>query len=61
MLVVLCVPLALVFILGGTAAVVHRKKVQESRRRQAMSLSLALAASERYRQYLCRPESAGVA
>jgi hypothetical protein len=61
MLLMLSVPLGLLLILGGTAAVAQRNKLRESRRSQARSLSLALAASERYRQYTCRPESAGVA
>jgi hypothetical protein len=61
MLLVLSVLLALLFILSGAAAVVQHNKLRESRRRQARSLSLALAASESYRQYTSRPESAGVA
>ena len=61
MLLVLSVLLALLFILSGAAAVVQHNKLRESRRRQARSLSRALAASESYRQYVCRPESAGVA
>ena len=46
---------------SGAAAVVQHNKLRESRRRQARSLSLALAASESYRQYTRRQESAGVA
>jgi hypothetical protein len=61
MLLVLSALLALLFILSGTAAVVQYNKLRESRRRQARSLCLALAASESYRQSVRRPESAGVA
>jgi hypothetical protein len=53
--------LVLLFILSGAAAVVQHNKSRESRRRQARSLSLALAASESYRQYVRHRESAGVA
>ena len=60
MLLVLSALLALLFILSGTA-VVQYNKLRESRRRQARSLCLALAASESYRQSVRRPESAGVA
>lgn len=61
MLLTLSVPSALLFILTGAAAVVQHNKLRESRRRQARNLSLALAASESYRQYVCQRESAGVA
>ena len=52
MLLVLSVLLALLFILSGAAAVVQHNKLRRSRRRQARSLSLALAVSESYRQYV---------
>jgi hypothetical protein len=52
---------ALLFILSGTAAVVHHNNLRKSRRRQARSLSLALTASESYRQYVRHRESDGVA
>ena len=61
MLLVPSVLLALVLILNGAAAVLRRNKLRESRRRQARSLSLALAASGSYRQYVSQSESAGVA
>ena len=64
MLLVPSVLLALVLILNGAAAVLRRNKLRESRRRQARSLSLALAASgsyRQYRQYVSQSESAGVA
>jgi hypothetical protein len=61
MLLVLSALSALFFILSGTAAVFQHSKLRQSRRRQARSLSLALAASESYRQSTCRRESTGVA
>ena len=53
MLLVFSVLVTLLFVLNGAAALVQRNKVRESRRR----LSLALAASENYRQYMCQPEA----
>jgi hypothetical protein len=66
MFFLLSVLLGLFLILNGAVAVVQHNKLRESRRRQARSLSLALAASERFRTcapalYVCPPESAGVA
>ena len=52
MLLMLAGLFALLFILSGSAAVVEHNKLRESRRRQARSLSLALAASESCRQYV---------
>ncbi len=60
MILMFSVLLALLFILSGAAAVVHHTYLRESRRRQARSLSLALAASESYRQYVRHRESDGV-
>ena len=57
MLLVFSVLVTLLFVLNGAAALVQRNKVRESRRRQARSLSLARAASENYRQYMCQPEA----
>jgi hypothetical protein len=62
MILMFSVLLALLFILSGTAAVVHHNNLRKSRRRQARSLSLALiTASESYRQYVRHRESDGVA
>ena len=61
MILMFSVLLALLFILSGTAAVVHHYNLRKSRRRQARSLSLALTASESYRQYVRHRESDGVA
>jgi hypothetical protein len=49
-LLMLSVLLALLLILSGATAVLQHIKLRESRRRQARTLSLALAASESYRQ-----------
>jgi hypothetical protein len=57
MLLVFSVLVTLLFVLNGAAALVQRNKLRESRRRQARSVSLALAASENYRQYMCQPEA----
>ena len=58
MLLVPAVLLAGLLIMNGAAAVVHRNKLRESRLRQARSLLRALAASERYGQYVCQQASA---
>jgi hypothetical protein len=48
--------LVLLFVPSGAAAVVQRNKLRDTRRRQARSLSLALAASESYGQYVRHQE-----